>query len=141
VSSTAYEPDSTVSVHVPHEQASAARVRWRMAADLDAARVAVQDAYDALLILSELITNAVRHARPLAAGSLRISWTISPTQIGVSVTDGGSSTAPVATAAAMSAVGGRGLHIVHLLASSWDVTRDDEGTTVWAVISRAAMAR
>ena len=141
MSSTAYEPDSTVCVHVPHEQASAARVRWRMAADLDAARVALQDADDALLILSELITNAVRHARPLTAGSLRVSWTISPTQIGVSVTDGGSSTAPVATAAAMSAIGGRGLHIVHHLASSWDVTRGEEGTTVWAVISRAAVAR
>ena len=140
MSSTAYGSDSTASVHVPHEQVSAAQVRWRMAADLHAARVTVAEADDALLILSELITNAVRHARPLPNGSLRVSWAISSTQIGVSVTDGGSSTAPVATAATMSAIGGRGLHIVNLIASSWDVTRGDEGTTVWAIISRPALA-
>lgn len=140
MSSTAYEPDSTVSVHVPHEQASAAQVRWRMAADLHAAHVTVQDADDALLILSELLTNAVRHARPLPGGGLLVSWTIAPTHIGVSVTDGGSTTAPVATAADMSAIGGRGLHIVHLLASSWDVTRGESATTVWAIISRPAIA-
>ena len=140
MSSTAYDPDSTVSVHVPHEQVSAAQVRWRMAADLWAAHVTVQEADDALLVLSELITNAVRHARPLPKGGLRVSWTISPTQIGVSVTDGGSSTAPVATAAAMSAIGGRGLHIVHLLASFWDVTRGEGDTTVWATMSRGPIA-
>jgi anti-sigma regulatory factor (Ser/Thr protein kinase) len=139
VSSTACEPDWTVSVHVPHEQASTAQVRWRMAADLHAAGVLVQDADDALLILSELLTNAVRHARSLPGGGLLASWTISPTHIGVSVTDGGSSTAPVATAADMSAIGGRGLHIVRLLASSWNVTRGETNTTVWAIIARAAI--
>ncbi len=137
MSSTAYEPDFTVSVRVPHEQASAAHARWRLAADLDAAHVVGQEADDALLILSELISNAVRHARPMPTGGLRVSWTISPNQIGVAVTDGGSSTAPVASAAAMSAIGGRGLQIVHLLASSWDVSQGEEDTTVWAVIARA----
>ena len=140
MSSTVYEPDFTESMDVPHQQASAARVRGRLAADLHGARVNVQDADDVLLILSELITNAVRHARPLSGGGLRVSWTITPAQIGVSVTDGGSSTAPVATAAAMSAIGGRGLHIVHLLASSWDVIRGEGATTVWAVVSRQAIA-
>ena len=140
MSSTAYEPESTVSVHVPHEQASAARVRWRFAADLRAAHVTGQVADDALLIASELVTNAVRHARPLQPGGLRVSWQISPAQIGVSVTDGGSATAPAALAAAKSALGGRGLHIVHHLASAWDVSRSREGTTVWAVLARAAPA-
>ena len=137
--STAYEPESTVSVRVPHEQASAPQVRLRLAADLDAARVIGQEADDALLIMSELITNAVRHARPLSSGGLNVSWAISRTRIGISVTDGGSATAPKAAAAAMSAIGGRGLHIVHFLASTWDVTRGEDDTTVWAVITRPAL--
>ena len=137
--STAYEPESTVSVRVPHEQASAPQVRLRLAAALDAARVIGQEADDALLIMSELITNAVRHARPLPSGGLTVSWAISPTRIGISVTDGGSATAPKATAATISAIGGRGLHIVHFLASTWDVNRSEDDTTVWAVITRPAL--
>ena len=129
-----------MSLRVPHDQASAAQVRWRLAADLRAAHVTAHVADDALLILSELVTNAVRHARPLAPGGLRVSWQISPAAVGVSVTDGGAATAPVATAVATSAPTGRGLHIVHQLASGWDVTSSAEGTTVWAVVTRAVHA-
>ncbi|MEP7089846.1 MAG: ATP-binding protein, partial [Nocardioidaceae bacterium] len=49
---------------------------------------------DARLVISELVANAVRHARPLADGRILVSWTLEGDAIEVSVTDGGSGSRP-----------------------------------------------
>jgi len=89
---------------------------------------------DAALILSEILSNALRHARPLGSGHVVVRWNLLlDGTVCVSVTDGGSTTRPVVGRASVSALGGRGLGIVDALASEWGVNGPTPGmTTVWA---------
>src|SRR6478609_1773764 len=49
---------------------------------------------DARLVVSELVGNAVRHARPLADGTMHVTWGAGPAGLDIAVTDGGARTAP-----------------------------------------------
>jgi anti-sigma regulatory factor (Ser/Thr protein kinase) len=91
---------------------------------------------DAALVLSELVGNAVRHARPLPGGAMRVEWSLHPDTVEVAVTDGGSSELPVALPADEAATGGRGLTIVEALSSAWGTRRADRGKVVWAHVPR-----
>jgi serine/threonine-protein kinase RsbW len=88
---------------------------------------------DARVVVSELVANALRHARPLEDHTLAVGWRVQPDALRVSVTDGGSSTSrPAPRRPGDLATGGRGLKIVQALASRWGVDADDSRTTVWA---------
>lgn len=85
---------------------------------------------DAKLLVSELVTNAVRHGRPDI--SLRVS--LVPPLIGVSVHDQGSVMPSTEIQPPDLAAGsGRGLMIVDRLSSRWGVIPSDPapGKTVW----------
>jgi len=84
--------------------------------------------------LSELLSNAIRHARPLPGALVQVSWALCEGSLTVSVRDGGSRTRPHAGHPSPSAVGGRGLAIVECLASTWGVQDSTAGVTVWAVL-------
>ncbi|MGI9008108.1 MAG: ATP-binding protein [Streptosporangiaceae bacterium] len=77
---------------------------------------------DAVIIASELVTNAIRHGAALAGpGDLpevELAWQRFASQVTCVVTDG-SSRPPVLSAADMSAESGRGLQVVHALAAAW----------------------
>ena len=93
---------------------------------------------DAVLVLSELLSNAYRHARPLGAGGcVRAAWgRTTDGGVNVSVTDGGGPTRPRLSNPSVTARGGRGLSIISSLASDGGV-RDGGtpgGVTVWAVV-------
>ncbi|MCO6007408.1 ATP-binding protein [Actinoallomurus purpureus] len=107
-------------------------MRKRLCADLRASGVYEEVADDAAVIISELISNALRHARPLPSGEIRVSWTREGDLIQLAVSDGGSMTEPRRTRAALSSLGGRGLSIVETLSDGWGVSHEDDGTTVWA---------
>ena len=92
---------------------------------------------DARLVVSELVGNAVRHARPLADGNMRVSWGAGPTGLDISVTDGGARTSPTRTEAGLSALAGRGLAIVETLADRWWVESTRSRTTVHALLDLA----
>lgn len=86
---------------------------------------------DAVLVLSELISNALRHARPLqgtarrfSGEAIRVAWSIGADEVHLEVTDGGASTRPRLGAPTRSATGGRGLHIVRDLTSDWGVVEE-----------------
>lgn len=81
---------------------------------------------DALLMISELVTNAVRHTRTL----LLVLVTIENHTLRVDVTDD-NPTLPVAPHPDLEAAGGRGLQIVDALATRWGVTPTATGKTVW----------
>ena len=119
---------------LPHEPASVALARQRIAADLLAAGVAEPVIGDAVLVLSELLSNAIRHARPLPGAIVEVAWRLGPDGIEVTVSDGGAPTHPAATHAALSALGGRGLDIVEYLSSTWGVRPGEAGLTVWALL-------
>jgi anti-sigma regulatory factor (Ser/Thr protein kinase) len=133
---------------------SAARRRLRK--DLAEHQVPEVVIDDAVLILSELLSNACRHARPLEVvlecppeqlveddGRVVVGWELhSDGLLTVEVTDGGGPTRPRRGSPSLTARGGRGLGIVGQLASDWGV-RDAPGeVTVWAVLPvRARHAR
>jgi anti-sigma regulatory factor (Ser/Thr protein kinase) len=89
---------------------------------------------DARLLISELVGNAVRHARPLADGTMRVTWATCDQGVAIAVTDGGSLTAPTRVDAAVSDLAGRGLAIVETLAVDWWVESTRSRTTVHALL-------
>ncbi|WP_308211731.1 ATP-binding protein [Actinoallomurus soli] len=117
---------------LPHAPSSVSEVRKRLCAELRASGVYEEIADDAAVIISELISNALRHARPLPSGDIRVSWTHEGELIQLAVSDGGSMTEPRRTRAALSSLGGRGLSIVEALSDKWGVSHEAETTTVWA---------
>ena len=92
---------------------------------------------DCRLVLSELIGNAVRHARPLADGTVDVGWGCTDHEIAFSVTDGGSPSHPHVIDAEPDALGGRGLTIVEALSRRWWIERTALQTTVHAVLALA----
>ncbi|MCG7529175.1 ATP-binding protein [Streptomyces sp. OfavH-34-F] len=100
---------------------------------------------DAVLILSELLSNACRHGRPLGRqtelgdGDVRAAWRVDRTGgLTVEVTDGGGPTRPVPATPSVTARGGRGLNIISALAREWGVRDDVSGeVTVWVLVDGA----
>jgi anti-sigma regulatory factor (Ser/Thr protein kinase) len=124
---------------VPHEAASAAAVRHRLAADLAAAGVDAAVRADAELVLTELVTNAVRHAPPLDDNRIAVGWRHTGSALLLWVSDGGSERArPRRHHAAPTETSGRGLAIVEALTDDWGVRSEPDRRTVWAELRAAA---
>lgn len=116
---------------VRHEPSSVAMVRREIAADLASNGLTPEAVDDVTLIASELVGNAVRHAPLAPDGDLDIAWTISPTNVLVSVADA-SSTEPELGTVSEHDPAGRGLTIVDALSSTWGVEQLRTGKRVWA---------
>jgi anti-sigma regulatory factor (Ser/Thr protein kinase) len=109
--------NSTSAVRQAREVTRTALGQWHCAADcID----------DALLVVSEMVTNAVRHGQGRIR--LRLSW--SRRYLRVEVRDA-SPLLPRLLPASPSADRGRGLRIVARLASRWGSTRLRDGKVVW----------
>jgi anti-sigma regulatory factor (Ser/Thr protein kinase) len=131
VAPTAYE------ANLPHSSVSVRQARAKLAQDLSERDVLGTVVDDAVLILSEFVTNALRHARALTSDTIRVSWSLSGEGLlRIEVTDGGGTTRPVTKPYSMSvsAQAGRGLEIVDRLADRWGSQREESGDeyTVWA---------
>ena len=111
--------------------------RGRIGAELREAGLSATAMADAALVTSELLSNAILHARPLPDACVRISWILSAAAVEIVVSDGGGATRPRAARPSLSSIGGRGLGIVEHLCSSWGVRADERGSTVWAVVPAA----
>jgi anti-sigma regulatory factor (Ser/Thr protein kinase) len=123
---------------LPYAASSVGVARRRLIGDLTESGVYEATACDAGLVLSELISNALRHATPLPGAAVRVSWRLDDDSIEVAVSDGGGPTEPVASEPGSSAIGGRGLGIVDRLSVRWGVHTTSGGsreTTVWALIA------
>jgi anti-sigma regulatory factor (Ser/Thr protein kinase) len=134
VAPTAYE------ANLPHSSISVRQARARLAQDLSERDVLGTVVDDAVLILSEFVTNALRHARALTSDTIRVSWTLTGEGLlRIEVTDGGGTTRPVTKPYSMSvsAQAGRGLEIVDRLADRWGSQREESGDeyTVWAELA------
>jgi serine/threonine-protein kinase RsbW len=85
------------------------------------------------VILTELVSNALIHARPVASGHIYVSWAISDDSIRLSVRDGGAESVPSARVPGPAEETGRGLVLVAALADAWGVTASVLGqSSVWA---------
>jgi anti-sigma regulatory factor (Ser/Thr protein kinase) len=128
------------SVTVPHERSSVRAARHALAAELAANGIGTPMRDDAVLVLSELVSNAIKHAAPLPSGHISVCWYIRQDRLHLEITDGGGQTRPQAAVAAVSSLGGRGLDIVRTICSAWGVTEHGNAVTVWADLPRPAMA-
>ena len=111
--------------------------RRRLTADLVSAGIYESMVGDAALVVTELLSNAIRHAAPLPGAKVRVAWTLNDDALRVAVSDAGGGPLPRITQASPAAPGGRGLSIVDTLSSRWGVQRDEGETTVWAVLMAA----
>jgi anti-sigma regulatory factor (Ser/Thr protein kinase) len=119
---------------LPFAASSVGVARRRLVSDLLAAGVYDSAVCDVSLVVSELFSNALRHAAPLTGAQIRVSWRIEAASVEVAVSDGGGPTRPELGQPTQSATGGRGLRIVEKLSRSWGTSTGSEGTTVWAEV-------
>jgi anti-sigma regulatory factor (Ser/Thr protein kinase) len=121
---------------VPPEPHSVSRARERVIALAEpfvaAARIA-----DLRLVISEVITNAVRHG---GEGDMLVAVTPKEGFLCVQVTDTGDGFAPRPRAFEPDDDGGFGLFLVERLTRRWGLTREDSNTRVWFEFDFAAEA-
>src|SRR5690348_8262639 len=127
--------EQQLELRLPPAPASVAEARARV---LDAVgpALAADDRQTLQLLVSELVTNAIRHAnceRPL---EVRARWN---SEVRVEVVDHGDGFIPQPRAGELQDPGGFGLYLVGRLADRWGVETDDT-TCVWFVLGRARTA-
>ncbi|MDN3266475.1 ATP-binding protein [Streptomyces sp. MA15] len=137
----AQEVPTSSCMAVPHGPAGVGKARRRMRAQLRDGGVPESVIDDAVLILSELLSNACKHGRPLGDslagdGDVRAAWRVDPRgRLVVEVTDGGGPTRPAPATPSVTAHGGRGLNIISALSDDWGVRDEVPGeVTVWVVV-------
>jgi anti-sigma regulatory factor (Ser/Thr protein kinase) len=120
-------------------------LRLRLRCDISAPRLArralerlseirpVRD--DALLVASELTSNAVLHSGAAPNGQIEVCATLVPEGLRIEVTDEGrSGDTPHTRASDMAHAGGFGLPVVEAIAHRWGSERL-QGTRVWAELA------
>ena len=124
-------------IRVPHERSAVRLARHAVGAQMSAAGLGSTALDDAVLVVSELVSNSVKHAAPLAGGGISVSWSLESDSVHVEITDGGGGTRPHAGVVAATAMGGRGLEIVRKISREWGVTEAADSVTVWAEVPRS----
>ena len=117
---------STASLQLPPEPASVPLARRHTAAVLEQHDLDI-DGDSAILVVSELVTNAVRHA----ATDLELRVLAEVGLLRVEVEDG-SRLLPAAGKPGPFDAGGRGLPLVEALADRWGAEATPTGKLVWA---------
>jgi anti-sigma regulatory factor (Ser/Thr protein kinase) len=91
-----------------------------------------QFADDAALLVTELMSNAVRHAH----SSVEVAISLLPGAVRVEVSDSDPGSTVARVAASEDAESGRGLEILQSLASRWGMSAHPRGKTVWLGLDR-----
>jgi anti-sigma regulatory factor (Ser/Thr protein kinase) len=120
---------------LPAAPASVAEARARL---LDAMGPAVgaDERQTLRLLVSELVTNAIRHGNSDAPLEVRACW---DDEVRVEVVDHGEGFLPEPRGRPREDPGGYGLYLVGRLADRWGVETDD-ATCVWFVLDRTSTA-
>lgn len=90
---------------------------------------------DARLLVSELVTNSVRHSSARPSEVVQMSVAVTPSALRVEVADPGAGFEPRPRDADRTRPGGWGLYLVDQLADRWGVARD-QLTRVWFEMDR-----
>ena len=133
--------DGVRSVRLAFDLLSVRAAREILVEDLHARRITLDVIEEAESVVAELVANAVRHARPLADGCVRVRWKVKNGLVEVEVRDGGSTSTPRPVRSSPLAARGRGLRIVRSLAHEWGVQDEHNGRTVWAALGGPSRRR
>jgi anti-sigma regulatory factor (Ser/Thr protein kinase) len=99
-------------------------------------RISDETLEDLRLVVSELVTNSVRHAKLEAEDLIELKVTLGPQKIRLEVTDAGPGFESGFATPGPEQTSGWGLYVVDRLASRWGVSRDD-ATRVWVELEPA----
>ncbi len=123
-------------VRLPFESSTPGIARTKLAAFLTLNRTDLGLIDNALIVLSEMIANAVTHGTPDIDGTMEICWSITDGRLDLSVRDSGHGSDLVPRPFDEDSLGGRGLSIISRVADSWSVDLT-EGTCVRAQLALA----
>jgi anti-sigma regulatory factor (Ser/Thr protein kinase) len=91
---------------------------------------------DVVLLISELVTNSVRHAGLDASQPLQLSLVVDGDAVRIAVRDPGPGFRRPNPPTDPAHVGGWGLVLVDQLAERWGIDHDGEANVVWAELKR-----
>ncbi|MGW2017807.1 PAS domain-containing protein [Streptomyces sp. NPDC001927] len=126
------DPADVADWDVGPELSSVAEARRRALRQLDDWGLTEETAFSVELVVSELVTNAIRHGTPPIR--LRLIRNPADSTVTCEISDNGAA-APQLRRARAADEGGRGLFISGELSDRWGVRWQDEGKTVWSEIS------
>jgi serine/threonine-protein kinase RsbW len=86
---------------------------------------------DAVLLVSELTTNALEHTLTADGGQFRVMICRNATSLLICVSDNGAAKFPEPTPLDPQSETGRGLRLVELIADRWGYCGGEHGRTVW----------
>ena len=121
----------TLDLTLPSEARSVAEARTRVCAAV-APEFGDSEVERLKLLVSEVVTNAVRHGHGTEPVELHATWN---GEVRVEVSDRGHGFTPTPRIGTLDEPGGFGLFLVGRLADRWGVDTNT-GTTVWFVLRR-----
>ena len=119
---------------LPFEPATASIARTKLASFLTLNGASPQVIDDALIVLSEMVANAVSHGDPAEDGTIELSWSIAQGLLEISVHDGGQAASLQPIDFDEDSLSGRGLSIIARVADRWWVDMT-QGTRVNAELN------
>lgn len=128
------EPNESFVVQVPGGLDAAAQARRAVLAGDGALSGTVRE--NMLLLLTELVTNAVRHGGAGPELCLTVAVVISSDKVRVEVEDPGPGFTRAGPPAPGERTGGWGLLLVDQIADRWDVDAREHGSRVWFELQR-----
>jgi anti-sigma regulatory factor (Ser/Thr protein kinase) len=126
-----------VATRLPHDPSSIAEARQAV----DGLDPALDDETIATvrLLVSELVTNSVRHGVADESGHIELSLSATHNSIRVEVVDAGEGFTPRARVEGQDAASGWGLHLLEVLSHRWG-TEHHRGTRIWFEIDKPPVA-
>jgi anti-sigma regulatory factor (Ser/Thr protein kinase) len=130
-----WSPGTDAEIRLPADVLAPATARVAVAGHVGE-RVPTRTSDDALLLVSELVTNSVRHSGATSDDELVLRIHVSPTAVRIELEDPGNGAMFGAAAPDLKRGGGFGLNLVHALCGRWGVQRGSIGVTrVWAELA------
>jgi anti-sigma regulatory factor (Ser/Thr protein kinase) len=115
-------------VQLPDGAAAASAARTALRSLLDGWQLTDSDwVYDATLVVSELVSNAIRHG----SGQVCLHVHVDGRRIRLAVSDT-STRSPQQRTGDQRTIGGRGLAVIDAVAADWGSDVHDDGKQVWA---------